>query len=405
MRLHVSAQHKQKELDELLLKQKTLNKHLRIVKHDLHELDHALLKAKDTLQFVMGRNDSADLSSQLDYYRQLEENIEKQRDRFTVEICLQGMINEVEKRDLKLQQQQQQQQLYKKPAASVEEQAVVMKAKGVSVGLIKDWIAEEVTVQQNDILSSGRTLGYGFNASSSGLSRGVSDQDEEKEKDPKAVSRAFTAQVISLIVDLLVGRLNDAYNDRASALQWVGLKGRVFTSRFLYVLTWQQWQRAAVKIRDDEAERAWEQIFGADDPIHCARMAVEARIFAYKLIYLLILNTNILFNRLERTSVCLLSLETKLKSGQVDIPWKLSWLKELYARNSLPHIRKTRLLRRSLRCWMCRVRSALPCGRQPLVGCISIRRWLLPPRTPITQTALFNSKFITRRKQRKRLSR
>ncbi len=60
---------------------------------------------------------------------------------------------------------------------------------------------------------------------------------------PGTVTRQYTSQVVSLVVDLLIGRLNDAFNDRASSLRWVGLRGRTFTSRFLYVLVWCEWER------------------------------------------------------------------------------------------------------------------------------------------------------------------
>lgn len=129
-------------------------------------------------------------------------------------------------------------------------QSVNMNDEVKSAGLLKDWINEEVKAQQQDILNrlhiqmlislilnlfigfvySGRTLGYGFKT-------GQGDVDP-----PGTVTRQYTSQVVSLVVDLLIGRLNDAFNDRASSLRWVGLRGRIFTARFLYVLVWREWE-------------------------------------------------------------------------------------------------------------------------------------------------------------------
>jgi hypothetical protein len=54
------------------------------------------------------------------------------------------------------------------------------------------------------------------------------------------------------------------------------MKGKLLSSRFLYVTTWKIWEVEALKVRDAIAIAAWEEIFGTPDA--CARMAIEARI-------------------------------------------------------------------------------------------------------------------------------
>jgi len=276
LRLRTVLSARQKELEEAAHKQQELKQHLKAARTERAELDRALLRANDLLQFVVGRFSSGESESKMDYYKLLEARIEQRKDRFTVEICLQGLVKGVEGR---LQEEARRR---RRDALARGQGGAVVGGEDGDVGrkppgLLRDWIRDEVLAQQADILASGRSLGYGFEDDEDKKALYASPKEQQRDRDgSSAVSGAFTAQVVSLVVDLLVGRLNDALNDRAASQRWLGPRGRVFTSRFLYVLTWQLWREEAVRVRDAEARAAWERIFG-DDPEHCARMAIESR--------------------------------------------------------------------------------------------------------------------------------
>jgi hypothetical protein len=240
---------KREETEELGRKIEATHVALRKALDEQEELQHLLLKANDLLEFITGRYNFGQTEAKQDYYKLMEQRLEAQRDRFTIEVCLQGIINAVEERADKEKQARIREVL----AAGLRwEEPVLQRPQ------IMDWITDEVRSQQAAILQSGNSLGYGFEPV-------ITD-----------VSKEYTGQLISLIIDIVTGKLNDIYNDLAVAKSWLSMKGKTISSRFLYVLTWKVWEEQAVSMRDAQAVEAWESIFGT--PEACARMAIEARI-------------------------------------------------------------------------------------------------------------------------------
>ena len=240
---------KKEETEELASKIELTHEALRKALNEMEELQHLLLKANDLLEFITGRYNFGQTEAKMDYYKLLEQKMEEKRDFFTIEVCLQGVINAVEERA----EQEKKAHIREVLASGMRwEEPVVQKPQ------IIDWIREEVLNQQAAILSAGNTLGYSFEPVSTD------------------VTKDYTKQLISLVIDIITGKLNDIYNDMAVAKSWLSMKGKLITSRFLYVLSWRVWEEEAVKLRDAHAMVAWEDIFG--DPDTCARMAIEARI-------------------------------------------------------------------------------------------------------------------------------
>jgi len=240
---------KREETAELGNKIEATHEHLRRAILEQEELQHLLLKANDMLEFISGRYSFGNTEAKQDYYKLMEQKMEAQRDFFTIEVCLQGVVNAVEERAEKEKKVKIREVL----AAGLKwEEPVVQKPQ------IVDWIREEVMNQQSIIHNNGSTLGYSF------------------EPEATDITREYTLQLISLVIDIVIGKLNDIYNDLAEAKSWLSMKGKVLTSRFLYITTWKVWETEAVKVRDAIAVRAWEDIFGTPDA--CARMAIEARI-------------------------------------------------------------------------------------------------------------------------------
>jgi hypothetical protein len=240
---------KREETNELANKIEETHHKLRKAIGEQEELQHLLLKANDLLEFITGRYSFGQAAAKQDYYKLLEAKMEEKKDFFTIEVCLQGVINSVVER------------ADREKAAKIRE-VLAMGEKWVEPPeyrpQIIELIEEEVMSQQANILKAGNTLGYSF---------------EPLYTD---VTEAYTTQLISLVVDIITGKLNDIYNDLAGAKSWLSMKGTMISSRFLYVLSWRCWEREALKIRDANAIATWEEIFVT--PEACARMAIEARI-------------------------------------------------------------------------------------------------------------------------------
>lgn len=240
---------KRDEINELQKKLDITRDHLKTAEFEMDDLQTAVIKASDLLQFIVGRYTFGETNARSDYYKLLEQKLEAKKDFFTIEVCLQGIIekviekNEIEKKTAMLQAFATGKQ-YEEPFTI---QYFIM-----------DWIREEVCSQQNNIRESGRTLGYFF------------------EPLPTDVSKEYTTQIISLVVDIVASKMNDKYNDLASAKSWISMKGKKFTTRFLFIWCWKVWEQEALTERDRDAMEAWEKIFG--DLFNCAVMAIEAKV-------------------------------------------------------------------------------------------------------------------------------
>lgn len=241
---------KNEEVLELQKKIEETKEQLRRATQELQELELMVVKAKDLLSFISGRYNFGKTEAKRDIYKEMEEKIEEKRDFFTIEVCVESIVNGV----LEIAEKEKRLQINEVLARG--EQWVEPEVEHAA---IVDWIREEVLALQSNILNSSKlTLGYNF---------------EPEETD---VTREFTQQQVTLVVELVAGKLNDAYNDLAAAREWVSMKGRRFGMRFLYILTWRCWEQEALALRDAQAVQQWGEIFG--DSMSCARMAIEARI-------------------------------------------------------------------------------------------------------------------------------
>jgi hypothetical protein len=244
--LHVK---KKEEVVELTSRLEATRQKLALSQLELQDLQHAILKANDLLQFIAGRYNYGQSQAKQDYYKLLEEKMEEKKERFTIEVCLRNMVDQVIDR-IEIEKKNTMFQAIA-TGKKYEEPVLVQ-------GNLMAWIVEEVISQQAAILETGRTLGYSF------------------EPEATDVSSGYTTQIVSLIVDIVTSKLNDCLNDLASAKSWISRKGRKISSRFLYILTWKAWKEEGIKKRDLIAVHAWENIFG--DAFTCAIMAIEARV-------------------------------------------------------------------------------------------------------------------------------
>eukprot|EP01039_Chlorochromonas_danica_P001031 gene1031-1118_t len=249
---------KQEELQEANQQLQSLQNMLLRHQNDLQELEHALIKAKDLLDFIVGRYQLESQERREDYYKAFEERIEAKRDRFEVEVSLQAMVDQVVQR-IDREKYIKRLQAFGTGAdmAALEEQER-QDEEAKQHWIIVNWLRDEVLMQQQSILSSGRSLGYSL------------------EPLPSDVSRAYTEQVVCLIAEVIIGRMNDKYNDLATSRQWISLRGNRFTARFVYIHAWKIWEEEALVKRDADAMAAWESIFG--DIETCARSAIEAKV-------------------------------------------------------------------------------------------------------------------------------
>ncbi len=242
---------KKEEVADLVGRLDSAKARLKALNMELEDLQHAVLKAHDLLQFIAGRTDYGNVAAKQDYYKLLEQKMEQNRDKFVIEVCIQSIVDGVVAASDK-----------EKVSRMREAMALnlVYVEQDMSRPQIVDWISTEVRDQQERILGSGKTLGYSFEA-----------------EEPTAVTTKYTTQIISLVIDITVAKMNERYNDLADAKQWVSMKGRTLTSRFLYITAWKIWEREAIALRDQAAEEAWEAIFGHTEG-ECGRMAIEAKI-------------------------------------------------------------------------------------------------------------------------------
>ena len=240
---------KLEEVNEVTKTLDTVRKKLAAATLELEDLQLAVLKANDLLNFITGRFNEGQTLAKDDYYKLLEQKLEEKKDFFVIEVCVQSIVDVVVERAEKKRKEK----IFQAMA-----NGVPFEDFDYSQPQILTWLRDEVKAQQSTVLGSGRTLGYSF------------------EPEPTDVSKTYTMQLISLVIDLVVGKFNDRTNDLASARRWVSKKGRRFTSRFLYIFAWKIWEDEAISMRDRDAIIAWEQIFG--DTETCAVMAVEAAV-------------------------------------------------------------------------------------------------------------------------------
>jgi phage FluMu protein Com len=249
-RLKAVAVKKREDLGPLMAQTEADKKRLLQIEEEVAELEIALAKANNMLLFLQETFEvSKSKERKLDYYERMEIQMEQKRDFLQIETALRVCVDGVESR------MQDEKQLKMKLAAA---RGQVYVEEIVTRPQLTEWITSEISEQQTKVISGGRTLGYSYEA------------------EPNALTEDETQVYINLVVDLVMLRMNERFNDLATATVWTTHKGHRFSSRFLYASTWKYWKELAVKVEDDKAVEAWESIFGS--PENCALMAVEARV-------------------------------------------------------------------------------------------------------------------------------
>jgi len=222
----------------------------------LLDLDETLAKVADMLEFISANNYKRDTAtSNKDYYKEMEDRIEAKRDFFVVETCMQFICEEVGvRREMEIKIK------IREALAKGDDPKLVEENLANANGLIKDWIMEEVREQQYMLVYGAypRSLGYDI------------------EPQEWTVSMDETQEIINMIALRIIGKLNDKYNDRASALSWTTLKGKKFNQRFVYVYAWKYWEQEGVEAKELGACAAWEEAW--KEPEMCAKMAIEAKV-------------------------------------------------------------------------------------------------------------------------------
>ncbi len=242
---------KKEEMEDLTRRIEETRHQLQQAQLELEDIQHAVLRANDLLQFITGRFNEGNVEGRQDYYKILEKKLEEKKDFFTIEVCMQSMCDRVIER-------------YDKEQNKLRLQAYSMGVEYhepiIPQGDLVQWIREEVLAQQEAISEKGRTLGYSL----------------INERLPTDITLDYMTQVISLVVDIIIGKMNDHFNDLASSRSWISMKGRKFNSRFIYIYTWKVWEEEGLRKRDQEGINAWERIFV--DVETCTIMAIEARV-------------------------------------------------------------------------------------------------------------------------------
>ena len=90
------------------------------------------------------------------------------------------------------------------------------------------------------------------------------------------ISWEKTQEIINMIALRIIGKLNERYNDLASALQWSTITGQVFDSRFIYLYAWKFWEKQGIDAKELLACNAWEEIFNT--PEEAAKMSIESKV-------------------------------------------------------------------------------------------------------------------------------
>ena len=129
---------------------------------------------------------------------EMEQKIEENRDHFIVETAVQFLVDKVEsvrdyERRIKMRDARARGEEYVEPT--------------IEHPQIKQWLIDEVRSEQTRVEGEGRNLGYNI-------------EPAENE-----ISWEETQFIIDMIVLRVVGKLNEKYNDFASALEWTTITG------------------------------------------------------------------------------------------------------------------------------------------------------------------------------------
>lgn len=191
--------------------------------------------------------------SLLDYYEMLEKKIEAEQLRFSVETSMEGLLNSVES---KLAQERMKLRL--SLLAAGEDVSINDEEEELPQPLIKDWLVEEINIQQSAFLDQGVGLGYSI------------------EPGPLELTYNQLEDVMQSCVENILYRLNDVYHEAVECTQWRMPNGRLITYRFLYVLCWSMWKEEAEHLEMIKASRHWESIFG--EPLECAKKSIQSKV-------------------------------------------------------------------------------------------------------------------------------
>jgi hypothetical protein len=225
---------------------------------ELRVLQKSLSKANDLLQYI---DESYNLGKKavkdLDYYEALEKRIEAKHDRLAVEASLERTLDGV----------------LEKLSKEKMNQRLTMIAQGLDPPeepdanqlyhdrpMIREWIEEEVSLQQASYEEENVGLGYSL--------------DSSLYKEELSIEQLKVT--IAECVENLTLRLNDALHEKLGTSSWVTRRGKVIPKKFIYVLMWQRWKDEATRKQNEIAARQWEEIWG--DVEVCAKKALQSKL-------------------------------------------------------------------------------------------------------------------------------
>ena len=217
---------------------------------DIDEIEHAILKAEEMKKFI---GESLMMEKvrmdRPDYYVILEQKIEQKRQLFEVETVIEELLVGVED----------------KVADERSKKMSTARVKGVEYvevqyvpPILKDVLYDEIFYAQQACIEYGENIGYSI------------VQQEN------IITEDRVKQIVEYVVQVMVQHLNVGMNAEASARAWSMSNGKVIRARFLYILCYKLWKDVAVDREEENACKAWEEIFV--EPLECAKKAIIARV-------------------------------------------------------------------------------------------------------------------------------
>ena len=143
---------KTEEVKAMVEQTDELKERQKVKEGEMLDLNEALAKVAEMLDFILANEVKKDEIKREDYYEEMEKRIEEKRDHFVVETCTMFLVGEVEeKRDI--ERQVKIREALAKGEKYEEDEAARPK--------IKTWLMDEVQSEQRRVIEKeGRTLGY-----------------------------------------------------------------------------------------------------------------------------------------------------------------------------------------------------------------------------------------------------
>jgi hypothetical protein len=227
-----------------------LKRKMEVLSKEIDDFEHAIVKAEEMKKFIgeslMMEKVRADRP---DYYMILEQKIEEKRQVFEIETILE---------ELKVGVEDNIADETKKAKTACRLKGVEYVEKVYVPPILKDVLYNEIYYAQQACIEYGENIGYS-----------IVPQDN-------IITEDRVKQIVDYVVQVIVQHLNVGLNEEASSRAWLMMNGRTIRARFIYVLCYKMWKDVAVDREDENACKAWEEIF--IEPLECAKKAIIARV-------------------------------------------------------------------------------------------------------------------------------